>query len=87
MLSAGGITGATVNYNIEPNFTFTSQIIAGRPVIVLPGYKIQRVEDMPPTTYTEAGLDILSLNQLQAVWTIYGAAVADTDQVIRFNLQ
>ena len=34
---------------------------------------------MQTTTYTEPK-DILTLNEMQSVWAIYGAAIGDTDQ-------
>ena len=75
----------TVNWPITPVATFNSNILADHPVLVLPGNKIQSAEDMPPTTFT-APKDPLTLNEVQSVWSIYGAVVADTDQVQRMNL-
>jgi hypothetical protein len=66
-LAAAGQTGDTIGYNIRVVYTFNSYV-ATRPIMVLPGRKIQRA-------------DALTLNITQAVWAIYGAIVADTDQV------
>lgn len=66
-------------------YTYNTNIVSGAPVMVLPGRKIQRNEAMAPTTYV-APTDPLTLNQVQAVWSIYGAAVGDTDQVVRLTL-
>jgi hypothetical protein len=66
-------------------YTYNSNITAGLPLMVLPGQKMQRAEVMAPTTYGPE-LDILSLNQVQSVWSIYGGVVADSDQVYQFTL-
>jgi len=80
---AGG--AVAIHWNITPIFTFNANIVADHPIIVLPGAKIQAAEDMPPTTFT-APKDPLTLNEVQSVWSIYGAVVADTDQCQRMNL-
>lgn len=84
-LATAGATGDIVDYNIEPRSTLNSNVLAGYPVIVLPGQKIQRAEALAPTTYT-APQDVLTLNQVQAVWAIYGGIVADTDQAEKITL-
>ncbi len=71
--------GATIQWNIQPIYTFSSRISSGTPILVLPGNKIQAAEGLAPTTFT-APKDPLTLNEVQAVWSIYGAAVGDTDQ-------
>ena len=38
-----------------------------------------------PTSYT-APIDPLTLNRHEAVWAIYGAVVADTDQASQLTL-
>ena len=78
-------TGVKLDWPIDFVFTYNANIDAGSPIMVLPGRKIQRVDDMAPTTYT-APQDILTLNYVQSVWAIYGAAIADTDQVAQFTL-
>lgn len=77
--------GTTVQWTITPIFTFNSNIVSGSPILVLPGNKIQSAEDLPPTTFV-APKDPLTLNEVQAVWSIYGAAVADTDQCQQLTL-
>lgn len=84
-LAAAGRTGDTVLRRIQRIYTYNSNITAQHPLMVLPGWRIQRAEDMPPTTYN-APIDITSLNQIQTVWEIDGAVIADTDQVRQFNL-
>lgn len=64
---------------IQRIYTYNSYISAGTPILVLPGQKLQKADAMEPTTYV-APVDPFTLNQAQAVWAIYGAIVADTDQ-------
>jgi len=71
--------------NVQRIYTFNSNIAVNHPIICLPGNKIQMAEALPPTTYNSS-IDPLTLNNYQAVWSIYGAVVADTDQVQRFDL-
>jgi hypothetical protein len=66
-------------------YTYNSNVTANHPILVLPGQKIQKADGMQPTTYV-APVDPFTLNQSQAVWAIYGAAIADTDQVERVDL-
>lgn len=72
--------GEQVQWNITPVFTFNSNIVSGAPVLVLPGNKMQMAEAMSPTTFV-APKDPLTLNEVQSVWSIYGAAIGDSDQV------
>ena len=69
-----------VEWNIDIKYSLNDNLTIGQPIIVLPGNKIQRADDMQPTTFV-APQDPLTLNQVQAVWAIYGAIIADTDQV------
>lgn len=69
----------TINYNVEVRFTYNTSITGTNGYMVLPGNKIQKADVMQPTSYTD--MDILSLQNIQAVWSYYGAAVGDTDQV------
>lgn len=78
--------GDEVNYTIRPIYTLNSNIKAGSPVFCLPGHKAQKADAMLPTTYTPGGADPLTLNQYQAVWSIYAAAIADTDQFQKATL-
>jgi hypothetical protein len=79
MIAAAGRSGEVINYTITPQWTYNSNIVTQFPILVIPGNQIQRAEDMAPTTYT-AAKDVLTLNETIAVWTIYGAAVGDSDQ-------
>jgi len=76
---------AQVDWNITPIFTYDSNVSSGSPILVLPGNHIQAATDMEPTTFTSPK-DPLTLNELQAVWSIYGATVADTDQCQQVTL-
>ena len=69
-----------VEWNIDIKYSLNDNLTIGQPIIVLPGNKLQRADDMQPTTFV-APQDPLTLNQVQAVWAIYGAVIADTDQV------
>lgn len=66
-------------------YTYNSNIVAGSPIMIWPGQKIQKADAMQPTTYGPE-LDILSLNRVQSVWAIYGGTVADSDQCIQLTL-
>jgi len=70
---------------IKRIYTYNSNITAGSPILVLPGQKSQKADAMQPTTYT-APVDPLTLNRYEAVWAIYGAVVADTDQCYQLTL-
>lgn len=72
--------GTTVGYAVDVIYTLNQYITQGHAILCLPGQKAQMAEAMAPTTYTPDGADPLTLNQYQAVWSIYGAAIADTDQ-------
>lgn len=74
-----------VNWSIDVVYTYNSNIVTDHPILILPGNKIQAAEDMPPTTFN-VPKDPLTLNTVQSVWSIYGAAVADTDQCQKMNL-
>ena len=76
---ADGSIMDTINYNVRPAFTFDSNLSGTTGYMVLPGNKIQRADVMQPTSYTD--MDILSFQNVQAVWAYYGAAVGDTDQI------
>lgn len=73
-------------YSFRTVYTLNSYIAAGSPVICIPGQKTQKGETLAPTTYAPNGADPLTLNQFQAVWSIYGAAAADTDQFEQITL-
>ena len=77
-LAGAGQTGDTIGYNIRIVYTFNS-FVETRPILVLPGRKIQRASALEATVFN-APQDILTLNITQAVWAIYGAIIGDTDQ-------
>jgi hypothetical protein len=82
---ANVIATSVTSRRITRIYTYNSNIVSGQPLMVLPKQKIQKADAMQPTTYTQPK-DPLTLNELQAVWAIYGAIVADPDQVRRFTL-
>lgn len=84
-LAAAGRTGQSIMRNVRRFYTMNSAIVAGAPLLVLPGQKIQWAEVMAPTTFTDK-VDILTLNMAQSVWSYYGGAVGDTDQVRTITL-
>jgi hypothetical protein len=60
-------------------YTYNASIVSGTPILVLPKQKIQKADAMGPTVYNQEQ-DALTLNRIQAVWAIFGATIADTDQ-------
>jgi hypothetical protein len=78
--------GQKLEYTFRTFYTLNQYITQGSPIIGIPGQKSQRAEAMAPTTYAPGGADPLTLNQFQAVWSIYGAAAADTDQFQQLTL-
>jgi hypothetical protein len=66
-------------------YTYNTNVAALHPILVLPGRKSQKNEAMAPTTFTQPK-DILTLNEVQSVWSIYGAGIGDTDQCFQLNL-
>lgn len=86
-LASNGVdAGASITQRpIRRVYTYNANIVAGHPLLVLPGRKNQFNEAMAPTTYN-APTDPLTLNTVQAVWSIYGAAIGDTDQCFQVNL-
>ena len=79
-----------IEYNITPIYTFNSNMPTASTgstyacLMVIPGHKIQRAEAMPVTFYSDT--DILSLTFIQTAFSFYGAIVADTNQVLTFDL-
>jgi hypothetical protein len=80
----GGAQAVTTR-PIQIIYTYNTAITAGRPIVLLPGWGLQRMDYMLPTTFTDKQ-DILSLNIAQAVWGDYGAGVADSEQCQNFLL-
>jgi hypothetical protein len=82
MASLGG-RGQVVDANVNPIYTWTSQITANTALMVLPGKKIQNAEYMALKTMNK--LDQDSLNEFKAHWTAFGAAIGDNDQVYQVS--
>lgn len=80
-----GTVGQQLDWNITVIYTYNQSIQAGTPLLVYPYYRLQKADAMQPTTFT-APKDPLTLNEVQAVWAIYGAVIADTEQVERLTL-
>lgn len=85
LISGQQIASQVTRRQIRRIYTYNSYITAGSPLLILPGNKIQKNEAMAPTTYV-APEDILTLNRVQSVWSIYGAGIADTDQCYQLTL-
>ena len=86
-VAGGGNTdlalGQVVDANIDPLYTYTSEITANKALLVLPGHKIQNAVYL-----NELGLpreEIESLNQLRTYWTAFGAVIGDADQVYELS--
>lgn len=78
--SLGG-RGQVVDANIDPIYTWSSQITVNTALMVLPGKKIQNAEYLGMTTFEKTAQD--SMNKFKAYWTAFGAAIGDNDQVYR----
>jgi hypothetical protein len=76
--SLGG-RGQVVDANVDPRYTWTSQISANKALMVLPKQKIQNSEYLGLTTFEKTDQD--SMNKFKAYWTAFGAAIGDNDQV------
>lgn len=77
--------GISITDNIRRIYTYNNSILAGSPILVWPGQKIQKADVMAPTTFGPE-LDILSLNRVQSVWAIYGSIIADDEQCLQLTL-
>lgn len=80
---ASSAAGQAIVYNVEPVFTWDSNVPANKGLLVLPGNKIQNAIYL-----RELGLqkqDIESLNELRTYWTAFGAAIGDNDQVAQLD--
>ena len=78
-----GGRGQVVDANIDPKYTWSSQITANTALLVLPGKKIQNAEYMGMTSFEKMDQD--SLNKFKAYWTAFGAAIGDNDQVYQLS--
>ena len=82
---AGESSQQITSQAIRRIYTYNANILRGAPLLVLPGRKSQKNEAMAPTSYV-APEDVLTLNRVQSVWSIYGAGIGDTDQCYQLTL-
>jgi hypothetical protein len=85
LISTNNIGQQVTARRITRIYTYNTNIVSGSPILVLPGQKSQKADAMQPTVYNQEQ-DALTLNRVQAVWAIYGAIVADTDQCQELTL-
>jgi hypothetical protein len=85
-LAAAGSVGVQITSRpIDIVYTYNSAITWDRPIVLVPGWGLQKMDYMLPTVFTDKQ-DILTLNIAQAVWADYGFGVGDTDQCQNFNM-
>jgi hypothetical protein len=77
--SQGGTKGQVVDANIEPRYSWNSNIAANKALLVLPGKKIQNSVYLKNLVLEKTEQE--SLNKLKTYWTAFGAAIGDNDQV------
>lgn len=75
----GGAEMVTSRHPIQRIYTFNQFITAGNPLVCITGNKNQRAEALAPTSF-KGEKDPLTLNEYEAVWSIYGGTIADSDQ-------
>ncbi len=80
---AGSVNGGTMDHNINPKFTWNSAIDANKGLLVLPGNKIQNSVYLRELSLSKQ--EIESLNELRTYWSVFGATIADTDQVYELS--
>ncbi len=85
LVGTNNIAQQVTSRRITRIYTYNTNVVSGSPILVLPGQKIQKADALAPTVYNQEQ-DILTLNKVQAVWAIYGAIVADTDQCQQLTL-
>ena len=78
---AEGPVRKKLTYAVDFNYTWSTQIPALNGLLCLPGNKSQMANVVSPFALEDN--DILTLTKWFAVWTYYGAAIGDTDQVQR----
>lgn len=72
-----------IEYDVIPIYTWNTQLPTDAGIMVLPGNKVQRADEVSPFMLSDQ--DILSLQYVLALWSYYGAAVGDTGQFQRVN--
>jgi hypothetical protein len=68
---------------IKMVYTYNTAIQSNRPIAVLPGRTVTKMDYMMPTTF-KAEIDPLTLNELTAVWSCYGGGIGDSEQAQHF---
>ena len=82
--ATGAFAGQTIEYNIQPFFSWNGNITAASAIMVLPGQKAQNAMYMQELGLSEK--DIETLSELRTYWTAFGAVVGDSDQMARITL-
>ena len=75
--------GQIIEYNVMPRFTWNSNIVTNKAILVLPGNKIQNSVYLRELGLSEK--DIETLSELRTYWTAFGAVVGDTDQTAELS--
>ncbi len=70
--------GQIVDAQIDPYYTYNSQIPANKGLLILPMNKIQNSVYLREKSFSKEQME--SMNQLKAYWTAFGAAIGDNDQ-------
>lgn len=81
--AAGSKAGQTMDHNVTFLSTWNSAIAANKALMVLPGNKIQNSAYLRELSLNKQ--DIESLTELRTYWTVFGATIADTDQVYELS--
>ncbi|MCK4815128.1 hypothetical protein KA005_05100 [bacterium] len=81
--AAGTKAGQTVEYNVMPLYSWNASLLANKALLVLPGNKIQNAVYLRELALNKQ--DIESLTELRTYWTVFGATIADTDQVYELS--
>lgn len=80
---AGNQGQVTVDQNIDPRYTYNTQIPVDKALLVLPGQKIQNSVYLREKSFSKEQME--SMSQVRTYWTAFGATVADTDQVFELS--
>jgi len=71
--------GQIVDANVDPRYSWNSNIPANKALLVLPQKKIQNAVYLKNLVLEKTEQE--SLNKLKTYWTAFGAAIGDNDQV------
>lgn len=77
--AGSSVSGQIIEYNVTPMYSWNSNILANKALLVLPGRKIQNAVYLRELGLSEK--DISTLSELRTYWTAFGAIIADTDQI------